>query len=177
MTEEEIEKKQREIDDIKQFANIIEKNIEMYNKIHKNSPLSVYNKAKGEKSIIDVNNSKIKLNNKEKKSFINAIRNLAIEISSLNIEVNHKDFSISSSSIINLRYIDMLSPSKFPWYLLKESEEYLVGMKPIEIFRLYKSIIPNEVEYNKVILKKTSFSYSKKQKVLTVIARRTMTLL
>lgn len=160
-------KKQREIDDIKQFANIIEKNIEMYNKIHKNSPLSVYNKAKGEKSIIDVNNSKIKLNNKEKKSFINAIRNLAIEISSLNIEVNHKDFSISSSSIINLRYIDMLSPSKFPWYLLKESEEYLVGMKPIEIFRLYKSIIPNEVEYNKVILKKTSFSYSKKQKVLT----------
>ena len=91
-------KKQREVDDIKQFANIIEKNIEQYNKSHKNATLSVYNKSKGERAVLDLSASKIKLNNKEKKSFINAIRNLALEISQLNIEVNTKDYSLIPST-------------------------------------------------------------------------------
>ena len=161
-------KKQREVDDIKQFANIIEKNIEQYNKSHKNATLSVYNKSKGERAVLDLSASKIKLNNKEKKSFINAIRNLALEISQLNIEVNTKDYSLIPSTTINLRYIDLLTPAKFPWYMLKETEGYLAGMKPIEIFRIYKSIIPNEVEFNKVILRKgTRSNLNKKNKVIT----------
>ena len=95
---------------------------------------------------------KIKLNSKEKKSFINAIRSLALEISSLNCEIS-RDYSYISPSI-NLSYTDMLIPSKFPYYMLKETETYLQGIKPIEIFHLFKMIVPTEEEYNKLILRK-----------------------
>ena len=91
-------KKQREIDDIKQFGNIIEKNINLYNREHKNSPLSVYYKIKGEKinGIVnnDIINKKIKLNNKEKKLFLNSIKKLENEISNLTIEINKDDYTI-----------------------------------------------------------------------------------
>ena len=150
-------KKQREIDDIKQFSKIIERNIDIYNKSHKQSPLSVYNKTKGEKGLIDSSNQ-IKLNNKEKRLFITAIRNLIMDLSNFTLEINHKDYSIISSNnnnSITFSYVDTLTPMKFPWYYLKETEPYLQCFKPIEIFRLYKSLISNETEYNKLILKKT----------------------
>ena len=161
-------KKQREIDDIKQFSNIIEKNINMYNKDHKNSPLSVYYKTKGEKvnGIVnnDIINKKIKLNNKEKKMFLNTIRQLESEISNLTIEVNKDDFSIiEKKNKKNLSYNDTCLAYKFPWYMIKDSELYLNGMKPIEIFRLYQSIIPNEMAYLKIIQK---MSNAKLQKLI-----------
>ncbi len=161
-------KKQREIDDIKQFSNIIEKNINMYNKDHKNFPLSVYCKTKGEKinGVVntDIINKKIKLNNKEKKMFLNSIRELESEISNLTIEVNKDDYTIiEKKNKKTLSYNDTCLAYKFPWYMIKESELYLNGMKPIEIFRLYQSIIPNETSYLKIIQK---MSNSKLQKII-----------
>ena len=163
-------KKQREIDDIKQFGNIIEKNINLYNREHKNSPLSVYYKIKGEKinGIVnnDIINKKIKLNNKEKKMFLNTIRQLESEISNLTIEVNKDDFSIiEKKNKKNLSYNDTCLAYKFPWYMIKDSELYLNGMKPIEIFRLYQSIIPNEMSYLKTIQKMSNVKLKKLIKI------------
>ena len=150
-------RKQRELDDIKQYSKLIEKHIDIYNKAHKQSPLRVYNKTKGERSLIDLSSNQIKLNNKEKRLFISAIRNLIADLSNFSIEVNSKDFSVITqpSTKTSFSYIDTLTPMKFPWYFLKETEPYLQCFKPIEIFRLYKSIVPNESEYNKLILKKS----------------------
>ena len=47
--------------------------------------------------------------------------------------------------------------------MIKDSELYLNGMKPIEIFRLYQSIIPNEMAYLKIIQK---MSNAKLQKLI-----------
>jgi hypothetical protein len=50
-------RKQRELDDIKQYSKLIEKHIDIYNKAHKQSPLRVYNKTKGERSLIDLSSN------------------------------------------------------------------------------------------------------------------------
>ena len=79
------------------------KKINMYNKEHKNSPLSVYYKTKGEKlnGIFnnDIINKKIKLNIEEKKMFLNAVNTIRNKIINLIIEVNKDDFSIIEKKI------------------------------------------------------------------------------
>ena len=144
--------KQRAKDDIIQFSKIIEKNVLNFNRNHKDSQLSVYNKI-GKSENININ---IKLSNSEKKIFMDSIRNLEKEVCELTVFIN-KDFEIidnKNNNINNkLSYIDIGQPFKFPWYLIRDSEAYLNGMKPKEIFRYFKSICFNEEEYNKIIHK------------------------
>ena len=77
------------------------------------------------------------------------IRNLEKEVCELTVYLN-KDFEIIENNNNNkkLSYIDIGQPFKFPWYLIRDSETYLNGMKPKEIFRYFKSICFNEEEYN-----------------------------
>ena len=49
--------------------------------------------------------------------------------------------------------------------MIKDSELYLNGMKPIEIFRLYQSIIPNEMAYLKTIQKMSNVKLKKLIKI------------
>ena len=49
--------------------------------------------------------------------------------------------------------------------MIKDSELYLNGMKPIEIFRLYQTLIPNEMTYLKIIQK---MSNGKLQKLIKI---------
>ena len=195
--------KRRQKDDIKQYSNLIQKDIFNYNKSHEDKKIGIniytnnliinnnvinlidknHKKKNGRKeknkktrlinknnvnNIKNINNNNllsninmnsnlneksIELNQAEKKQLINAIRDLIIDQSNLNIEINKKDFSLKSNTNIKMNYYDMVLPEKFSWYFLKENLEYLNGISNYEVFQIYINTINNELEFKKQILK------------------------
>ena len=197
-----ITKRKRE--DIKNFSNLIRKDISNLSKIPEDkqcnilNPYCFYNSTnlnnnsldkKGilldEKKILkklnnndmymnndtSKNNSfmnsnmKIELTSSEKKNLINAIRDMLIDESNLTLEINSEDYSIKQNNNINITFEDTTYPEKFPWVLLKETQEYLNGISTYETFKIYQSIIKDKLLYAKIILKEKVNFESKKNKL------------
>ena len=111
------------------------------------------------------NSMKIELTNSEKKKLINAVREMLIDQSNLTLEINKDDYSIKQTNKIIFNFDTTNYPEKFSWALLKESQEYLNGINAFETFKIYRTIIKNESDYIKVILKEKIKNSSKKNKI------------
>ena len=95
----------------------------------------------------------IELSSSEKKSLINAIREMLIDESNLTLEINTEDYSIKQNNNIILTYEDIQYPEKFSWCFLKENQYYLNGISNYETFKIFRSLIPNKIDFAKNILK------------------------
>ena len=107
----------------------------------------------------------IELSISEKKSLLNAIREMLIDQSNLTLEINTNDYSIkSSNNNIKLTYDDLQYPEKFSWRFLKESQYYLNGISNYETFKIFQSLVPNKIDYAKNILKEKIMIPEKQKK-------------
>ena len=106
----------------------------------------------------------IELTNSEKKSLLNAIREMLIDESNLTLEINSEDYSLKSSNNIKLTYDDLQYPEKFSWCFLKENQYYLNGISNYETFKIFQTLVPNKNDYAKNILKEKVISPEKLKK-------------
>ena len=95
----------------------------------------------------------IELTSSEKKNLLNAIREMLIDESNLTLEISTEDYSIKQNNNIILTYEDIQYPEKFSWCFLKENQYYLNGISNYETFKIFRSLIPNKIDFAKNILK------------------------
>ena len=192
--------KQRKRDDIKKFSNLIRKDLGNLSKIPEDKQCNIINPYChcnnsndnfDEKKILKKlnndfnmkedtnkknnnvsNNTKIELTGSEKKNLINAIREMLIDQSNLTLEINSEDYSIKEYNNINFKFDHINYPERFSWPLLKQSQEYLNGISPFETFKYYRSIVKNEADYTKIILKQKIKPNSKKILVTQIIPNK-----
>ena len=148
-----------------EMKKLINEEKKIFKKIGKNNSLNesnnnyIYNNEILNESVKkSINNSynyekNIELTSSEKKSLINAIREMLIDESNLTLEINSEDYSIKTNSTIKLTYDDILYPEKFSWCFLKENQYYLNGISNYETFKIFQNLIPNKFDYAKNILK------------------------
>ena len=106
----------------------------------------------------------IELSNSEKKSLLNAIREMLIDESNLTLEINSEDFSMKTNNTIRLNYEELQYPEKFCWNFLNENQYYLKGISNYETFKIFQTLIPNKNDYAKNILKEKIISPEKTKK-------------
>ena len=129
------------------------------NDVYMKGDININNK----KSINNTNNNmKIELTGAEKKNLLNAVREMLIDQSNLALEINSEDYSIKENTNIHFSYDEINFPERFSWVLLKESQEYLDGFSPFEIFNIFRSLVKSKQEFSKLILKERIKSSNKK---------------
>lgn len=155
--------KQRCIDDITNFAKLLEKNFEILHKFDKRNDFSIFSKNKKGKLGKVRTGDKIKaqrtrLNAKEKARLICLVRAICKDLSSLRLglkEVQHDgaetSYKIEHTEKIKLSYYDTLDPNKFPWYIVK-----IKNLSPFEIYCAYAELVPNAAIYASLVLKKNN---------------------
>jgi hypothetical protein len=145
-------RKQRDIDDILAYAQVLEKNYEALKK-QDNIEFLVYNPKKLPK--LEKIEKKRKTNIlKIRKELLRKVRDIALQLSDLNITIK-----ISSTQEYNLirnkkrniyiTYAETLHPDLFPWYKIT-----IENLTTYEVYQAYKEIVPSDAQYTELILRK-----------------------
>lgn len=169
-------RKQRAIDDINQFAKILEKNYEILRKMDKHYDLSVFTPKKNISLTFSKNdnNKKQHILEKDKRKLIHLIRELLKSLSNMNVvckKSNEGEYTLDHCKKgIKFTYEETKSPTVFPWYLVK-----LDNLSSFDCFNLYLSLVPTEYDYYRIILKKNykkiikkSLGLHIKEKIITI---------
>lgn len=156
-------RKQRQIDDIQFYANVLEKNYDILKKMDRTFEPVVIKKKLSLTPLKKIKNKQIikkSLKKREKINLLKKVGELGKDISNLSIPIkinygedkNAKEYSYDKNKKLknNISYLDTLDSKIFPWFLVKIS-----NFTPAEAFNEYKQLVPDELSYNKLILKKS----------------------
>jgi hypothetical protein len=139
---------------------MLEKNYEMLKK-QDSIDFLVFNPKKIPKIDIAMEKKKKINKNKIRKELLRKVRDIAQQLSSINITIrlNGQDYSIlyGRNKPITITYQETLNPEIFPWYMIK-----FPNLTTLEIYQVYKELIPNELIYSQIILKKKSLRLKSK---------------